>query len=397
MKPVEVLNKLRSLKTARSRQTFLKKLSPEHEFWYGAVYAVDVFRACFPVYDAKDPETYGKGVPDGIFRRIMDLATEPNSSRFVHALTEFSKKCTEEEWTQWYGPIVRGTMVLPLSPRELEEAKPSTVHGPIPYIEKTKDVSFIPIQNISLEKGFHPYSLEPFYEIPRALLFVGQNPVAFDPGTGQRIDHPILKRFKEMYSKILINVILDVYLESEEIIIVRDVISKDNFFNGIGSNLDMEYRDDALRQMVHGMNESGFCGVEMIERHYSVDGDSSYVRSQAELFIEQGFNGFVFTNEASPIPKNIPLVVHQTKKNVLTCIDIVSGEDEYAGKVEYLVGRGTHSKKRFVQKIYYGLNWEQRDTYFRDRDQLIGKRFEVLSCGFGHKMLIMPIFQQWRQ
>lgn len=388
MNPVEVLNKLNSLKTIKARQNLLRKLPEDHEFWYGASLAIRITEACFPYTSQalKDPEYHGRGVPPGVFQRIVEMHNA-NNTGFWTALAAFSKRCTEEQWQQWYKPILTGNLIIPLNINQFKEV----VRNKNINVGQLKDLSFFPVE-WRRDAIITPDAIEPYMDIPRALWFLGEDHVVAWTPDGQRVWHPLMEKARGIYDRIRTNLIFDIYMESEEILIIRDVFSPNYLFHGNGQPGNVRTRIEVCEDMAGMMNDIGMLGVEAIER-YDLSNFSDW-RENAQVFIEQGYKGFVFTERGYPRA----ILTKPTKKNVLTCVDITSGKDRYENKVEYIHARGVSGGKKFTTRVYYGLNWEQRDTYFRDKDRLIGRRFEVLSCGLSTDgRIILPVFQQWRE
>ncbi len=400
MHQLEVLDKLRSLKSLKSKKNFLSKIPYDHEFWYGAWFAMDVFKACFPLLsDIQDPLEYSNGPPHGTFKRILagGLSQLLSGPELIRAIQMFSVRCTEEEWLGWYKPIITGQMIIPLSPEEFIDIAPEPYKDLEGNPSRDNAYTFRRLESLKDDELLIPWCVEPYNDAPRVIWFFGPNTVAFDLN-GRRIDHPLLEKTKEIYERSRMTLVADLYVESEEILIVRDLIPADVFFNGMGHReLSLKERQEGAEQVVGLLNSIGIIGADMIERYYIDKGGAEYLRSNASMFFEQGYSGLVFVQEPGRVVKERPVVGHPTKKSVVTCLDIISGEDEYEGKAEYIWCRGTINKKSFRTRVYYGLNWEQRDTYFKDRDNLIGKKFEIISCGVTDSgKIILPIFKQWR-
>ena len=396
MHPLEVLKKIRKLKTVKARQNFLRKLPEDHPFWYSAWHGLDIYKVCFPfLVELEDPYYYGQGAPVDTFTRILTSGESQLLDAYAmhKAVKAFSKKCNDEEWLDWYKPLIEGNIFIPLTPREFLEVAPRN----FVLSNAPERFDFQRVEN--LKRTVFPRAIEPYPDAQRAFWYFGpERSAAFLPN-GLRVDHPLLEKAKEVYGRTRLRVIVDLYMESEEILTIRDILFVDTFFHGINTkSLTLAARQEALEEFIKALWNVGITGAEFIERYYvGVDESIQDIRGNAQVFFEQGYPGVVMVERSGLVLDDIPVVMHPTKKNVVTCLDIVSGADEYENKAEFLVYRGVIDKKKVTGRVYYGLNWEQRDTYFKDRDNLIGKRFEILSCGTnaeGH--IIMPVFQKWR-
>lgn len=392
MYPLEILNKIRQLKTPTSRKKFLGTLPPDDEFWFGAAHALNIFNTCYPLIlpNYKDPEYHGNGVPSGIFERIVKsiLRYKEDSYKTVKVLNAFSTTCTEDEWEQWYKPILTGCLFIPISVKDFVKVAPDAYATYAKSNFIYEDLEMTPLEDMS--GNISPHSVEPLYDSPRVIIFLGGRVAAFLPD-GLRVDHPKLKEMVGIMDRTMVPLFIDSYLESEEIIIFRDVYSASDLFHG-SNKIKLSDRHEIIGQMADLINNMGVSGIDVVERYAKDDG----LRENAQTLLEQGYRGLIFTEDLEHLLN--PVIAHPTKKNVLTCLDIISGEGEYSDKVEYIVARGNINKKKVETNVFYGLNWQQRDTYFKGKDQLIGKRFEIVSCGLSkNDKLIMPIFKQWRK
>ncbi len=395
MHPLEVLKKLRKLRTPKTRKNFLAKLPDDHPFWYCAQHVIDVYKVCFPfLIDIEDPHHYGQGAPADVFVRILASGeTQLLDAYAMHkAVKAFSKKCTEEEWTEFYKPLLEGELFIPLSVVDFQEVAPKE------YGFSRAPMRFDFQRTENLTRAVFPRAIEPYPDAQRAFWYMGETVAAFLPD-GTRIVHPLMEKTRGVYEKTRMRLVLDLYMESEEIITVRDVFFVETFFNGVGNvALTLKDREEGLNQIVSVLWDIGITGADVIERYHVKDDDSiQTIRSNAQVFFEQGYNGVVMVERSGLILQDIPVLTLPTKKNVVTCLDIISGADEFENKTEYIIYRGMVGGKKVTGQIHYGLTWEQRDTYFKDRDNLIGKRLEILSCGTNEDgRIIMPVFQKWR-
>lgn len=396
MHPLEVLKKLRKLKTTKTRQNLLRKLPEDNPFWLIAWHVLDIYKVCFPFLSGlEDPYYYGEGAPVEIFTKILDIGESQifNASKMHKAVIAFSKKCTEEEWTEFYKPILEGNLFIPLAPADLIEVSPHSHKYP------TAPGKFDFKRIESLERVVFPRAIEPYPDAERAFWYFGPGIAAAFLPNGRRVDHPLLEKAKEVYDKTRVRIFIDLYMESEEILTIRDILHTDTFFHGLGNrNQSLKERQEALEQFINALWEVGITGADLIERYYLYADDSMQtIRGNTQMFYEQGYPGVVMVEKSGLVIEDIPVITHPTKKNVVTCLDIISGADAYENKTEYLIYRGMIGGKKVTGRVHYGLTWEQRDTYFKDRDNLIGKRFEILSCGTNADgRVIMPVFQKWR-
>lgn len=392
MSPLEILDKLHRLKTPASRKKFLRTIPKDNEFWFGATQAMSIDDLCHPMIlpNYTEPVTFGAGAPGGVFEKFLIGYKQGtiDVTKASYIIRKFASRCTQEEWEQWYKPILHGDRFIPISVEELKYLVEAPLYLRVARKVQWEDLGFRSIEITN--PSFKPATVEPFVDATRVSIYLGQRVVAFTPD-GLRVDHPHLKTLEGVRERTQFDLVVDAYLESEEIIILRDVIAGADIFEGRTGSPFLQ-RFDILEGLAETMNDLGAMGVDVIERYTSKEG----IRQNTQLLLEQGYAGVVFVDVMDRFLN--PVKAHPTKKSVFTCLDITEGTDEYQGKVEFILARGTINKQRVETKVFYGLNWEQRDTYFKSKDQLIGRRFDVLSCGLAEDgRVIMPVFKQWRK
>lgn len=386
MNLVEILHKLSSLKTERGRSKVLKSIPKDSDFWYVASGALSPRCVCFNRYfSVNDPQYYGEGVPNGVIKKIDEaIQTHKLTPKDeALALEKFSKTCTKEEWKDFYRPFLEGNLYIPISIKEFNKTCPSK-YASTPFV----GVTLTPLEN-ELTKPISEISgindgisnvIEPYYSAPRAYWFLGTERTVMFSEDGRRIRHPVADKIQ---FESISHVMLEVYVESEEILIVRDIYESAPFISGIPPWHGLLTRLDTAQSLVRAINEKGYMGIEMNE--YYLAKQQNVLNTTGNLILEQGYPGFVIRAYGYASPEQY--LILPKKKATLTCLDISHS---------HIVGEATVGRKKVRTKVYFGLNSQQRDQYFKDKDSFIGKRFDILCCAKSNEGITIPVFQQWR-
>jgi len=55
------------------------------------------------------------------------------------------------------------------------------------------------------------------------------------------------------------------------------------------------------------------------------------------------------------------------------------------------------NKQSFQTKVFLGLTLDQKEQYLKDRSDIIGKKFSIMSCGLDKNgNVLFPVFHEWR-
>lgn len=180
-------------------------------------------------------------------------------------------------------------------------------------------------------------------------------------------------------------------VEADEGLYARDVLLWDQFRKESPCP-PVEVRLNVLERMLAGQD-----AVSMVEYilHENTDG----VRDDIALFFESGYEGVIFRPLGiTYFADHSNILVNPKRRSVLTCTQITEGTGKYAGRAEYVHGRGTMNRKKFETPVFHGLTFSTRESILRGIDDYTGRKFVVRSCGLGEDgMLLFPVFQEWKE
>ncbi len=363
--------------------TDLAKIDPDHEFWVAAYHGLQPL-VPYPVgFSLRDPQQYGSGVPNGVFTKILTgmLTGKLDEVATVNAITAFSAYCTEEEWTEWYRPVLDKRLRLPCTVTEFNKTCPKEYR-----IEGNPTLSgLVPVAQA---KGLpQKYLLEPHRDAQRLLVLMQRRRtwVFLEDGT------PVHRMLPKVFERFTTEdgVMLEVYEENEKYI-ARDVLLWGQFAGEIPCP-PVDVRLSVLERMLDGQN-----AVEMVE--YTNPDDP---REDIAAWYQAGYHGVIFRAlDCDYHHKHANILIHPKRKSVLTVTRIDQGSDDekYADRAEFVWGKGRMNRKNFNSPVFHGLTFADRKTILQERDEHIGRKFEVLSCGLDSgDRLIFPILQRWKE
>lgn len=386
--PLQIVEKLSSLKTDKAKQNFLTKLDPEHEFWIAAYHGLRPFVPYRIRFGLSDPKRYGAGVPLGVFPKIL-RGMENGSldeSTAVSAISAFCSRCTEEEWKSWYRPVLDKRLRLPISVTLFNECCPEE------YLVKNFQPSVM--RNMDEAEGFpETFILEPYINVERTFLFLRQNRSHVFLEDGTPVHRMLPKTFERFMTKE--GAVLEVY-EEEGRYLVRDILLEAQMLDASNKTPSTDKRLEIIRAMLPDSDV-----VEPIEHELLGKDDKERIRDTISLYLEAGYPGVVLRPDTVSYRHNhANIVIHPTKKNTLTCEEVIPGEKEskFEGRTLYLRGTGSRRGKKINTLVFHGLTFDERGTSLENKEDLIGKKFEVLSCGATKDgSLLFPVFQQWKE
>ncbi len=385
MTPFEISSYLAGLKTDKARDANLKKIAPDHEFWVGVYHGMRPL-VPYPIrFTLRDPPQYGNGVPSGIFTKIVEGMHAGTLSEVatVAAITAFAGHCTEEEWKSWYQPILEKKLRLPVTATQINK------HCPEEYRLDNPRLS----QMAPIEKG-EPLPtqcvLEPYMDAQRLLILLrGKRSYVFlEDGT------PVHRMLPGIFEKFATKegMMLEVY-EEDGRYTVRDVLLWEQFMDK-GETAPVEVRKKVLEGMFAGQEV-----VEVIEGE--LHNTMETMRDDIGAFFQAGYSGVVFRPKGSGYHDDIAnILVRPKRKSVLTCLSVNEGDGgtKYEGRAEYLWGSGTMNRKQIMTPVFYGLTFSERESSYQNREQLVGQKFDVISCGLdSDDRLMFPIFKKWKE
>jgi hypothetical protein len=385
MTPLEISLHLASLKTDKAREENLKKIAPDHEFWVGAYHGMRPL-VPYPVrFGLRDPSQYGSGVPHGIFTKILNGMHDGTLTEVatVSALTAFSGHCTEEEWKSWYQPIFEKKLRLPVTVTQLNKHCPKEYRLDNPRLPQMAPIARgepLPTKCV----------LEPYMDAQRLLILLRQKRTYVFSEDGTPVHRMLPVVFERFATED--GVMLEVY-EEEGRYTVRDVLLWEQSIDEVKS-APVEVRKKVLEGMFAGQEV-----VEVIEGELHNSTDT--IREEVSAFLQAGYPGVVIRQKGSSYYDDAAnILIRPKRKSVLTCmsIDEGAGGTKYAGRTEYVWGSGTMNRKKIETPVFYGLTFSEREASYQNREQLVGQKFDVISCGLDSDgKLMFPIFKQWKE
>jgi hypothetical protein len=362
--------------------TDLSSIDPDHEFWIAAHHGLQPLIS-FPVgFALRDPKQYGTGVPVGVFTKILNgmLDGSLDEVTTVTAISAFAAYCTEEEWTQWYRPVLDKKLRLSCTVTAFNKACPKEYR-----IESNPTLS--PLVPVAKANGLpQKCFLEPHRDAQRLLILMQRRKawVFLEDGT------PVHRMLPKVFDRFSTDdgVFLEVY-EENNAYIARDIMLWSQFV-GEAPCPPVDVRLSVLSRMLEGQDV-----VEVVEYTESKD-----PREDIAAWYQAGFDGVIFrAMECEYHHEYANILVHPKRKSVLTVTKIDQGEDDekYADRVEFIWGKGRMNNKSFDSPVFHGLTFADRKIILEHRDEYIGRKFEVLSCGLdSNKRLIFPILTRWK-
>jgi len=374
------------LNTIASNQTtdLLRQLDQDHEFWPCIYYALaPEFK--YPVaFKLIDPPSFGKGVPAGVIIKIITGMIDEtlNASQTIEAISLFSRACTQKQWTQFYSLVLARSMKMPKWIHEFNR------HAPDRY--QIELFRLPPFQSLTDSTMFPKrFVVEPYPSRGKRYL------VLLDPDDSATVFNEkgdeTVNSLSKLFSDAAIDdpVLIECVLENQTVVL-RDILRLDQYYRNKPCP-PLRKRLSILadfHQAYFETNPSGF----VVDSYMADLSDSKLARSTISIILQQGYDRFVFRGQDSLYSQTGGIMVHPNTKSVLTIVG-VDGTDE----VEYLHGRGRLGGKEFETPVFHGLISSQRKQLYSQKADLIGKKFEVVSCGLGQDgKLMFPIFRRFK-
>jgi len=388
MTPLEIVERLSQLKTDKSKEKLLRKIEPEHEFWISCYHGLRPFVPYNVKFGISDPHRYGAGVPLGVFSKILKSMEDGslNDITTVDAISAFCSRCTEKEWKSWYRPVLDKRLRIPISLSLFNQFCP----------EQYRIQNFIPSVMTPLEdaEGFpESFYLEPYPVVPRLFLFLKSKRSFVFLEDGTPVHRLIPKLFERFVTRE--GAVLELYDENGRYT-VRDILLEVQMLDTSIKTSFVNKRLEVLKTMI-SESES----VEVIEHEFLGKDNKESIRDVISLYLEAGYSGVVLRPDSVGYRHNhANIVIHPNKKNTLTCTEIIPGEkgSKWEGRVEYFRGIGVRQGKKIDTLVFHGLTFDERGTSLEKANDLIGQKFEVLSCGVTDDgSLLFPVFQRWKE
>lgn len=393
---IEIFESLTKTNKEAEKESILSEIDEEHDIWFYLYHILNPLRE-FPFkFKLSDPQYFSNGVKDGILRKIIEKVEygELSEENAADAMAAFSHYCSEKQWFEWYKPFLEKDLSAPITVALFNK-----------YCPEKYRISFFQMSTITpldLDSTLtSSVIIEPFYEHRRVFVILKGNRVWICEQDGTPLDIEIPPSMKK--ARIPQMVIFEAY-ENEGYFIVRDIMLEDQIL-GKTSAPQVEERlrvaEDALKTIL-GVEFDTSSPFELIEYYVNrIDKEPEILNEDLDILFESGHIGVVFRNSHTSYQSDqANIVVKPSRKSVLTCTDIIDGQEgtKYEGKALYLAGRGTMNKKKFISKVRLGLTLDQRELCLVNQDEYKGRKFLVLSCGLDKEgqQLLFPVFQEWR-
>ena len=396
MTPLEIIEKLNTLKTNKGKEKILADLEPDHEFWLGAHYGLTTFTEFKTGFAIQDPVAFGPGVPEGVFAKIMN-AVETGAlteGKLVVALTKFSQTCTKDEWDDWYNPILSKRLILPVTLTQFNKYCPEHLR-----VHSFDIPDFVGIGETPTPTDFF---MEPLYDSgQRVFVFVSIDDIRVFLDDGTEIKHNLPEELTNVAKK-EIDVVFEAYME-DDLLTIRDVLLKDQFMGMKEKTGPLNIRLTVLATINDAILEKHCPNVCIAESHRCSldDNETQSIRETFGMIIQQGYAGVIIRPAKHEyFQTDANMVIHPEKKSILTCTKLGEGasDSKYTGAAEYIYGTGMMSRKKFETSVFHGLTFPQKESLLKDRESFIGRKFEVVSCGLGpNNNLLFPIFTGWKE
>jgi len=220
---LEIIEKLKTLKTNKGKEKVLADLEPDHEFWLGAHHGLTTFTEFKTGFAIQDPVAFGSGVPEGVFAKIMN-AVETGAlteGKLVVALTKFSQTCTKDEWDDWYNPILSKRLVLPVTITQFNKYCPEHL--------RVHSFSVPDFVNIGETPTPTDFFMEPLYDSGdrRVFVFASTDDIRVFLDDGTEIKHNLPKELSNVAKKKM-DVVFEAYMTTD-FLVIRDVLLKNQF------------------------------------------------------------------------------------------------------------------------------------------------------------------------
>jgi hypothetical protein len=386
MSIIETLTRLKSGET-------IQEINPSNEFWRGAKLPLDPSARLPYRFTLRDPPAYGKGAPAGIFERIYAAMVSRTFSEEQAALAigKFSHTCTEREWTLWYRRLLEGKEII--SREVFQEHAPLEFRFPAlriydpPVVKSPSDLP---------QKFF----IEPVYEGPRVLFFVSKESVKgfyYDGSSFEMEAHEDDFTILRDHPSTRAGVVLDMIQEDEQTLILRDVLTIEQFNTG-GKTQDYEKRRSLMESFFYKVLEENTESFELGESYLASGYNDALI--QINLLIEQGFEQFHLRDAYGAYWSHGDKKIEFTaEEKILSLVALTSGpkNSRYEDVVWSIEGTVPKSKKRIHHEIVLGLNSSQRKEIWNDQPAYAGRKFHVSWCGLDDDKLMFARFIKWKE
>jgi DNA ligase-1 len=394
MQPWKIIQELESDNSRLKKEAIIKRESDAENirFFNGVGAALDGFRT-FGVQKVPMAENDGQGITqtefDDVLRRLEDRTLTGNEMRDeIDRLCLMSKK---EEWNDWYRRILIKDLRCGVTHKTVN--KHSTMKVPVFECMLADD------SKKHEKKMTGEVYVEPKLDGVRVITIcdVDKDEVKMFSRNGKELTNfpKILEQFDSMLDQMSESMVFDGEVMSDDFqTLMREIHRKggaktDDAVLNLFDCMPLEYfkegsypyalntRKELLQSFQYGPNISI---VEFVAMDLDDDDGQKQFADYNRLCIDKGFEGIMvkpITGVYECKRSSLWLKVKPFIEVSLKVVDTEEGTGRNAGKLGALIVEGTDMDKFIKTNVGSGLTDEDRETFWKAKDKLIGQIVEV--------------------
>jgi hypothetical protein len=376
MKPWEILFQLKS--TAHPEE-ILENLEYNDPFWLIS-YAIDPFILPLVKLPLGNPNKYGLGVDPVLFLKLAKFILNGSlfGNQLVLALERFSHSCTKTEWEEWYRPILEGNIDIKL-PLELFNRFCPDEFG-LHVLSTNKPRILKKMTDLP-----DTFIIQPIYEGIETVWFVNgkgkKTEIRGYTCDGVKYHNAAITEHIYRFYKNSLSVVLFGTVEHDTLII-EDIVTRDQFEQEAGALV--------FRDRLKSLSSLNYSNCEIAQ--FSTEININVLYKEFNLILEQGYKGILVRNPNAHYPFRIQADISITPSipSIVTITDGIIDNESPS-----LIGEFKKGKNVYTTIIKLGLT----DTVCRGIlvSSIVGKRCNILSCGFDSNTLLFPRFLSWKE
>jgi len=392
MKPWTVLQELEADNSRLAKEAIIKRESDadNKDFFDGVCMALDGFRT-FGIQKVPTSNKDGAGLSWDVFhlvaRQMEERTLTGNDMR--DAVDDLCGRATKEQWNDWYRRIL------------IKDLRCGITHKTVNKHSKYK----VPVFECMLaddsakheKKMVGDVLLEPKLDGVRviAICDVDLDEVKMFSRNGKELSNfpVILQQFDEILDQLSESMVFDGEVMSEDfqtlmreihrkagaktddaILNLFDCLTLDEFKAG-GSGVDLLTRKDILESYRFGDNIKVISGTRM-----NLTEDRDRFIDFNKMCIDKGFEGIMVKPVTGAYECKRSTKWLKVKPFIEVSLKVIATEEgtgRNAGKLGALIVEGEDSGKFIRTNVGSGLSDTDRETFWKDREQLIGHIVEV--------------------
>ena len=392
MKPWTVLQELEADNSRLKKEAIIKRESDadNKDFFDGVCMALDGFRT-FGIQKVPTSNKDGAGLSWDVFylvaRQMEERTLTGNDMR--NAVDDLCSRATMEQWNDWYRRIL------------IKDLRCGITHKTVNKHSKYK----VPVFECMLaddsakheKKMVGDVLLEPKLDGVRviAICDVDRDEVKMFSRNGKELSNfpVILQQFDEILDQLSESMVFDGEVMSEDfqtlmreihrkagaktddaILNLFDCLTLDEFKAG-GSGVDLLTRKDILESYRFGDNIKVISGTRM-----NLTEDRDRFIDFNKMCIDKGFEGIMVKPVTGAYECKRSTKWLKVKPFIEVSLKVIATEEgtgRNAGKLGALIVEGEDSGKFIRTNVGSGLSDTDRETFWKDREQLIGHIVEV--------------------